>query len=292
MCRLFGMSAAPQRVRATFWLIDAPDSLALQSRKEPDGVGIGVFEPDGTPLVYKEPVAAYADTGFAREAHDLTAGTFIAHIRYATTGSLTPVNTHPFCQDGRLFAHNGMVAGLDRLDEKIRAEGGDGLVRGDTDSERIFALITAYAREGRDPGQAIADAVGWIAAHLPVYAVNLILTTPTDLWALRYPETHKLYLLERGAGGGHGNRHLDHASAAGTVRVRSADLADVPAVVVATERMDEDPGWRLLESGELLHVGPGPQTERRIVLGEPPVHLLTRADLHPHAAAAQASGVL
>jgi glutamine amidotransferase len=290
MCRLFGMSAAPQRVRATFWLLDAPDSLALQSRSEPDGVGLGTFADDGTPLVYKEPVAAYADSGFARRAHDLSGATFIAHIRYATTGAVNPRNTHPFSQDGRLFAHNGMVDGLDRLDDKIRDEGGNGLVLGDTDSERVFALITAYVRQGRDVGRAVTDAVGWIATHLPVYAVNLILTTATDLWALRYPETHQLYVLPRVPGGGHGNRHLDHASAPGTVRVRSADLAQAPAVVVATERMDEDPRWRLLDPGELVHVEPGPRMSSRTVLTRPPAHQMTHTDLHPHAAAAQASG--
>src|SRR5262249_37580101 len=52
MCRLFGMSAAPRRVRATFWLLDAADSLAVQSRREPDGVGLGVFDADGTPRVH------------------------------------------------------------------------------------------------------------------------------------------------------------------------------------------------------------------------------------------------
>src|SRR5262244_960052 len=106
MCRLFGMSAAPRRVRATFWLLDAADSLAVQSRREPDGVGLGVFDADGTPRVHKRPVAAYADAEFAREARDLTAATFIAHIRYASTGGLSAANTHPFCQRGRLFAHN------------------------------------------------------------------------------------------------------------------------------------------------------------------------------------------
>ena len=40
------------------------------------------------------------------------------------------------------------------------------------------------------------------------------------------------------------------------MRVRSGDLATRPAVVVASERMDEDAGWRALEPGELLHVDP------------------------------------
>ena len=38
MCRLFGLSAGGHPVRATFWLLDAADSLAVQSRKQPDGV--------------------------------------------------------------------------------------------------------------------------------------------------------------------------------------------------------------------------------------------------------------
>lgn len=46
MCRLFGMSAGPEPVRATFWLLQAPDSLQQQSRREPDGAGIGTFDAD------------------------------------------------------------------------------------------------------------------------------------------------------------------------------------------------------------------------------------------------------
>ncbi|MCU7729120.1 class II glutamine amidotransferase [Actinoplanes sp. KI2] len=285
MCRLFGLTAAPRRVAATFWLLDASDSLAVQSRREPDGVGLGVFGPDGTPEVHKAPIAAYQDPDFAREAREERAATFVAHIRYASTGGLTPANTHPFDQHDRLLAHNGVIGGLPRLEDHLGPA--MSLVHGDTDSERLFALITTYAERTGDVAEAITRAVRWTAANLPVYAVNLILTTATDLWALRYPETHELYVLPRGAGGPSGNRHLDHASAAGTVRVRSADLAVTPAVVVASERMDEDPGWRALEPGELLHVGPGGRVRHEIALPEPPAHRLTLADLSPHAQASQ-----
>jgi len=290
MCRLFALSAAPRRVAATFWLIDAPDSLAVQSRHEPDGVGLGVFEPDGAPVVHKRPIAAYQDTEFAREAREVSSTTFLAHIRYASTGGLRTENTHPFLQDRRLFAHNGVITGLDRLRDKVGEELGgrpEELVAGDTDSELVFALITAYARQGADPGGAIVGAVGWIAANLPVYALNLIVTTPTELWALRYPDTHPLYVLDRPAGGPHGERHLEQASAPGTVRVRSGDLAAAPAVVVASERMDEDPNWRLLAPGELLHVAADQRITSRIAAPRPPTHQLAIADLHPRAAASQ-----
>ena len=52
--------------------------------------------------------------------------------------------------------------------------------------------------------------------------------------------------------------------------------------------MDEDPGWRLLEPGELIHVGPALVVDSTIVVDDPPARLLTLDDLQPHAAAAQA----
>jgi glutamine amidotransferase len=54
--------------------------------------------------------------------------------------------------------------------------------------------------------------------------------------------------------------------------------------------MDEDPGWRLLRGGELVHVRPGPHVETSLALDEPPEHPLTLADLAPDAAASQRPG--
>jgi predicted glutamine amidotransferase len=285
MCRLFGMSGGSEPVRATFWLLEAPDSLAQQSRREPDGTGLGWFDADGTPEVSKQPLAAYEDHKFAQEAKEVESRTFVAHVRYASTGGLTTENTHPFELDNRLFAHNGVIAGLDQLDAHL----GDDreLVRGETDSERFFALITREARRTGDVGQAIAGAVGWIADHLPVYALNFVLISDSDLWAFRYPDTHDLHVLERAPGGGSGHRHLDHASARGSVRVRSAELANRPAVIVATEEMDEDAGWRALESGQLLHVDATLAATVTTIIDRPPAHPLTLADLDPRAAASQ-----
>ena len=119
MCRLFGLSAAPQRVHATFWLLEAPDSLAAQSRREPDGTGLGVFDADGAPRIWKQPLAAYADEKFAYEAKQCESATFLAHIRYASTGGVEPRNTHPFTQHRRLFAHNGVIGDLPALEARL-----------------------------------------------------------------------------------------------------------------------------------------------------------------------------
>ena len=72
MCRLFGLTAAPHRVHARFWLLEAPDSLSQQSRKNADGTGLGIFSADGEPVLDKQPIAAYEDRAFAGEARHLT----------------------------------------------------------------------------------------------------------------------------------------------------------------------------------------------------------------------------
>jgi predicted glutamine amidotransferase len=280
VCRLFGMSAGSEPARATFWLLDAPDSLAQQSHREPDGTGLGWFDAGGTPQVRKQSIAAYGDAAFAREAREISACTFIAHVRFASTGALELRNTHPFEQDGRLFAHNGVIEDLPALERRL----GDAqhLVRGDTDSERFFALITreVAARRG-DVGAGIAAAASWVAEQLPLFAINCVLSTAKELWALRYPDTHELYVLERDAG-----TVLRHESRFGT-RVQSDHAREHPLVVIASERMDEDPGWRLLDSGELLHISATLEVQSHLILHGPPARLLTLADLSEQARASQ-----
>lgn len=286
MCRLFAMTGGAEPVAASFWLLEAPDSLSVQSRREPDGTGLGVFDPDGSPRVDKWPIAAFEDRAFAEEARHVTSTTFLAHIRYASTGAVEAKNTHPFVQQGRLFAHNGVVEDLDLLDQELG--GHRALVSGDTDSERVFALVTTHIEaSGGDVTAGLVTACRWIAQHLPVYALNVVLTTPHGLWALRYPDTHRLYVLERPAGGSRGDRHLDAASAAGAVRVRSGHLSARPAVIVASEPMDADPGWRLMAPGELVHVDGDLAVDTQVAIDHPPARLLTLADLRPQAAASQ-----
>ncbi|MFH5877485.1 class II glutamine amidotransferase [Arthrobacter sp. NA-172] len=286
MCRLFGLHAGSQSVRATFWLLDAPDSLADQSRREPDGAGIGTFDADGKPHVAKQPLAAWEDHAFAREARDLKSTTFLAHVRYASTGAHTMVNTHPFEQDGRLFAHNGAFGDLERLDQRLAEFGIAELVKGQTDSERLFALITAETRRaGGDVGKGITQAIRWIAKELPVFSLNLILTTGADLWAVRYPDTHELHLLERSPARSGEAAPLDARSS--RIRAHSKDLSRSGHVLIATEPMDDNPAWNPLAAGALVHVGPGLEVATSYPFPEAPSHPLTLADLSPSAAASQ-----
>ena len=207
ICRLFALHGGRRRLRATFWLLEAPDSLAAQSRRNPDGYGLGVFADDGSPDVDQRPAAAYEDERFAREAREEESSTFAAHVRYASTGRVSLENTHPFEQRGRLFAHNGAILDLEKLDGHL----GDyrDLVAGETDS-------------------------------------------------------------------------------AGTIRIRSAGLAERAAVIFASEQMDEDRGRRSLEPGELVRVDTDLNVSTRVI-DRAPAHQLRLEDLDPRAAASQRS---
>jgi predicted glutamine amidotransferase len=119
MCRLFGLTAGESRVKATFWLLDAPDSLQLQSHRNTDGVGLGFFGPAGEPVLDKQPEPAFGDQEFSREARQAESSAFVAHVRLASTGGRTTENTHPFVMDGRVMAHNGGFGELAQLEAEL-----------------------------------------------------------------------------------------------------------------------------------------------------------------------------
>lgn len=286
MCRLFAMHAGRTPANASFWLLQAPNSLSLQSHNEPDGTGIGTFDRDGSPSVSKQPISAWRDRDFAFEAKHLQSTTFLAHVRFASSGGHAIENTHPFTQDGRLLAHNGVLGGLEALEYRLAELGVLELVLGQTDSERMFALITAEIRGAAgDVAAGLAKALTWIAENIPVYSLNLVLTTATDLWAVRYPATHQLHVLER-----RGRRVCtENALEAHSDRIRahSTDLATRGVVIVATERMNSDPGWRLMEPGEVLHVDASLAISSTFPLPQTPAKQMQLTELDHIAAASQ-----
>ena len=285
MCRLFGLTAGTARVTATFWLLDAPDSLEDQSHRNVDGTGIGFFDSTGQPLVDKQPEPAYQDEEFIHDALRAESTTFVAHVRWATAGGRTIQNTHPFVMHGRVMAHNGGFGELAQLDAQLGSYAH--LVLGDTDSERYFALITQQTdAHGGDVGAGIEAAARWIAARLPVSSLNTIVITGGELWALRYPATHALHILERPAPE---LGHREYIEGEAGLHVRSdtssfhvADLHTIPSVVIASEELDGEDGWRMLAPGELVHVRPDLSVQSAVVIPEPPARPVPISGLNPN----------
>lgn len=271
MCRLFGLHAGERDVAAEFWLLDAPTSIARQSEANPDGYGLAALTARRGMVLIRNPVQASADPTYRDVARRLDASEMLVHLRYASTGDVSLVNTHPFSQDGRLFAHNGVVGDLDRIEARLGSN--RAMVMGDTDSERYFALITLAIREaGGDVRAGITKAVREIAAEYELYSLNFVLGEIGHIWALRYPEHNPLHLHRRQPGGRSGSAQLDQADAAGTLRVHCDDGVVAPLVVVASERISDEPGWEEIHPGELVHIGPDLAVDRETILSAPPAH--------------------
>ena len=292
------MSGGNHQVQATFWLVNAPTSLLQLSESQPDGVGLGTFQADGTPWRYRKPVAANRSQTFIADAHEVSSRTFLAHIRHATAAEPTIENTHPFEQHGRLFAHNGVLGDLDALRSRLGEH--SALLEGSTDSELYFTLMTKRIEEqGGDVAAGITQAARELAAEIPLYSLNMLLTTPTDVWALRYPATNELWILERsiaGLGGPDGSFSdgFDQRSVSGITRVFSGQLSILPATVIASQPMDSNPLWRLLEPGELIHVDQDLRVTSTIAVPDPPAHMLEltkQAELAQREDPAPAAGV-
>jgi glutamine amidotransferase len=248
----------------------------------------------------KQPEPAFSDEEFGREAKQAESATFVAHVRWATAGGRTARNTHPFAMHDRIMAHNGGFGDLARLAGQLGPY--RDLVLGDTDSELYFALITQQVdAHGGDVGAGIAAAARWIGERLPVSSLNAIVAAPGELWALRYPGQHALHVIERPAGASlpasQHNATAARLAAAAAARpaaatgaqsvvaaglhVRSATssvhapaLQYIPTVVVASEELDGERGWRMLADGELIHVRADLTVESAVVIPEPPARLI------------------
>ncbi len=160
MCRLFGFrSAASERVHDA--LVLERNSLRRQSLEHPDGWGIASWQDGGPPQVARGLGAAHLDPEFERVSSAVQARTVLAHLRLASVGSVKLDNAHPFTHGRWAFAHNGTVHAFDRHRAAI-----EDLIapafrtfRGDTDSERCFALfLTRLAsRSGLDQPPSLQD---------------------------------------------------------------------------------------------------------------------------------------
>ena len=268
MCRLFALHAGSRDVEAEFWLLEAPSSLAVQSEINADGFGLAALSAEAALLLIRNPVRAASDRIYRGVARHAEACQFVAHLRYADTGGVSLANTHPFLQDGRVFAHNGVVGDLERLEHRLGEH--VAMVSGETDSERVFALITLCIRQAEgDVRAGITAAVRELAEDYELYSINFVLGEVGHLWAFRYPEHNPLLVLEHT---GADDRALVERDAHGTLSVRADPRGDARTVIVASEPMDTDPGWQDVGVGELIHVGPGLELDRQTLLTEPPRH--------------------
>jgi glutamine amidotransferase len=154
MCELLAMSA---RFPTSLHL--SMDELARHgggTGPHRDGWGVAYVQ-DGDALIVREPVAAHDSRHLAfLQAEDPESTIVIAHVRRATRGPRKLRNTQPFGRElgGRLhlFAHNGMLPGIDVLRPRWYQP------IGDTDSEVAFCALLDRMRPRWEHGVPSVDA--------------------------------------------------------------------------------------------------------------------------------------
>jgi gamma-glutamyl hercynylcysteine S-oxide hydrolase len=217
-----------------------------------DGFGVGWYAPevDGEPAVYRSNTPIWSDRSFASIAPKVRSASFFAAIRSATPGlPVEESGVPPFASGPYLFAHNGAirnfrVTAMRPLRDALSDASYSGLL-GVTDSETIFALLLDRLREVKArPGDADALAevttdtlryVSSVCTKLGIPATLNIGVTDGEVMAFTRYSTegpgNSLYVIEGGKA-----------------------LPD--AVVVASERLNGDAGWRQVHDRHLLVAGP------------------------------------
>ena len=61
-----------------------------------------------------------------------------------------------------------------------------------------------------------------------------------------------------------------------------ATLQSATSIVIASERLDGQNGWRMLAAGELIHVRPDLSIQSAVVITQPPARLLPLPGQNPN----------
>jgi glutamine amidotransferase len=116
---LFALHAGGRDVAVDFWPPGTADQVARRGGVGADGCGLAAFTSEGGLTVIRDPAEGAGGAVYQAVAERLIATEMIVHVRDADTGAVSLVDTHPFVQDGRAFAHDGVVGDLDRIEERL-----------------------------------------------------------------------------------------------------------------------------------------------------------------------------
>jgi glutamine amidotransferase len=239
-------------------------SYHAKERIEPlngDGFGIGWYAPKfcDTPALFKEVSPAWSNQNLKDITRVTKSSCIFAHVRAATIGGQsTRANCHPFSWKKYLFMHNGTVFGFEKIRRLLRRGLSDeayDLIKGNTDTEHIFALFIDLIKSVKNPtaGQLAKALVGAIrkidilkdqvGLELPS-SLNLVISDGQNMVATRYDSSgegaNSLYVM---AGDQFycedGQCRMDEGS---------------NAVLVVSEPLSDSPRWQKVGNNNLITV--------------------------------------
>jgi glutamine amidotransferase len=243
MCRHLAYLGPPRSLASLLYA--APHSLEAQAThprrqregaQNVDGWGIGWWDADvrPEPARYRTATPIGADDGFRSVAEVVQAGAMVAAVRNASPGfPIVATGSAPFASGPYLFSLNGFVAGFrDGLGEVLRravtparAAG----IEGVSDTEVLFGLVLDLLDDGVPLADALACVVARVLADAPDSKLNLLL--------------------------GDGRAVTAVACGNSLAVLRGGSLA-AAGVLVASEPLDDDPGWEVVPDGSAVLARP------------------------------------
>jgi len=241
-------------------------SFHSQERVEPlngDGFGLAWYagwRPEA-PAIFRAVTPAWSNQNLLNIARVTKSRCVFAHVRAASPGlPVTQLNCHPFAWGPLAFMHNGFVGDFQRLRRPLLArlsEEAFAAVAGSTDSEHLFGLFIDHWRRLESEGadrlaaamaatiaelEALADAAGVDAQSL----LNLAVTDGRSVVVSRFTNrpdepANTLYVHT-------GQRYACEGDVCRMVGPPGG------AVMVCSEPLSEDPGWRPVPVNHLVVV--------------------------------------
>ena len=246
-------------------------SYASEEREEPlngDGFGVAWYAPDtdGEPGLFRSITPAWNNRNLLSLSRVVFSTCVMAHVRAATQGSgVDETNCHPFVRGRWAFMHNGDVGGFAHVRRAFAERLTDAAyesLQGTTDSEHLFALfLDRLQAHGSDPTlEHMADALGSTfreavslskqhgdePSYLNVAVTNGKRAVVSRVTTGKPEEAESLYVYA-------GARYLCTDGKPTLL----AQPGHVGSVLVSSEPLTDDPGWKLIEPNSLLLVDGG-----------------------------------
>jgi glutamine amidotransferase len=165
-----------------------------------DGYGFGWFTDDAAPSAYTSSQPIWSDSNLPALARTLRFPLWLAEVRSATDGTpVHPFNTAPFYDDRLLYTHNGFIRDfhlrlLPEVTALLSPEVHAG-IRGNTDSEYLFACLRQFLLDAEEPDitGALQKLYAWLAPRIGEQQalLNLVVSDGERIYATRHGYNHE-----------------------------------------------------------------------------------------------------
>ena len=272
MCRLLAYLGQP--ILMDKFLYEPENSMIKQSFnareiEEPlngDGFGLGWYVPDidKEPAVFVSVYPAWNNRNLRYLAPKIRSHCLVAHVRAASVGDVSESNCHPFHYRNYLMAHNGWVENFERIKRPLKSYLSDDLylwVKGQTDSEHLFALFLNYLKQKKsdftadDVADSFQEMIYTMNSLMKEHEIeeeaylNMVFIDGERMVALRYVSDPKaqplsLYYSE-------GSRYVCED---GACHMISADGSDRSVMIVSEKLTEFAEDWRAIPANHMILV--------------------------------------